>query len=277
MGGSLLAVRRAGNSRLTEFAADIILCVLFFGFIEDLIGIAIFDKITGAPSLSGVNVKEAGLVGHPLGLLEIVGDDGDGVALLQLQHQLLNPARRDGVEGRTGLVHQQNLRLSGNGAGDAQALLLTSGKRETATVQLVFDFVPQGGLAKGLLNALFPVSLVTVKLQAKGHVPVNAHGKRVWLLKYHADMAADSHRVYFGLVYIYALKVYVSFKAESPHHVVHPVKATQHRALAAPGRSDEGRDLASLDRDTGISYGFELTVEQFFDVAVDNRALAVIG
>ena len=96
-------------------------------------------------------------------------------------------------------------------------------------------------------------------------------------MKYHADMAADSHRVDFGLVYIYALKVYVSFKAEPSHQVVHPVQAPQYRALAAPGRSDEGRDLASLDRDPGVSYGFELTVEQFFDIAVDNWALQLSG
>ena len=143
-------------------------------------------------------------------------------------------------------------------------------------VQLVFDFVPQGGLSKGLLDALFPVSLVTVQFQPKGHIPVNAHGKGIWLLKYHADMAADSHRVDSGLVYIYALKVHVSFKAEPPHQVVHPVQAPQHRALAAPGRPDEGRDLASLDRDDGVPYGFELTVEQFFYVAVDNYAITAV-
>jgi hypothetical protein len=90
-------------------------------------------------------------------------------------------------------------------------------------------------------------------------------------------MAPDSHRVDFGTVYICALKVYVSFKAEPPHQVVHPVQAPQYRALAAPRRPDEGRDLASLDRDAGISYGFELTVEQFFDVAVDNYAIPVTG
>src|SRR5208337_2122617 len=151
------------------------------------------------------------------------------------------------------------------------------GKRETAAVQLVLNFVPQGGLSKGLLDALFPVSLVTVQLQAKGHVPENAHGKRIWLLKYHADMAADSHRVDFGIVYIRALKVYVSFKAEPSHQVVHPVQAPQHCALAAPGRPYEGRDLAALDRDAGISYGFELTVEQLFYVAVDNYAIAFTG
>jgi hypothetical protein len=90
-------------------------------------------------------------------------------------------------------------------------------------------------------------------------------------------MAADSHRVDFGLVYIYALKVHMSFKAEPSHQVVHPVQAPQHRAFTAPGRPDEGRDFASFDRDAGISYGFEFTVEQFFDVAVDNHAVAVIG
>jgi hypothetical protein len=97
------------------------------------------------------------------------------------------------------------------------------------------------------------------------------------LLKYHADMAADGHRVDFGTVYVRALKVYVSFEAESPHQVVHPVQAPQHRALAAPGRPDEGRNLASLDGDIGIPHGFELTVEEFFYVAVDNYTIAPGG
>ena len=91
-------------------------------------------------------------------------------------------------------------------------------------------------------------------------------------------MAANSHRVDFELVYIFAAKVHVSLEAEPSHQVVHPVQAPQHRALAAPGRPDEGRDRAALEWESWLSRtALKFTVEQFFDVAVNNDALAVTG
>ena len=51
-------------------------------------------------------------------------------SLLQLGHQLLDLERGDRVEGRAGLVHQDDLGLDGDGAGDAEPLLLAAGKGE---------------------------------------------------------------------------------------------------------------------------------------------------
>jgi len=67
---------------LVELAADVVPRVFLLGLIENLLGVAVFDQVTRTPALCGVNIQETGLVSHPLGLLEIVGDDGDGLALL---------------------------------------------------------------------------------------------------------------------------------------------------------------------------------------------------
>jgi hypothetical protein len=57
-----------------------------------------------------------------------VGDDDDGELGAQLLDQLLDLAGRDRVEGRGRFVEQDELGLLGDGAGDAEALLLTAGQ-----------------------------------------------------------------------------------------------------------------------------------------------------
>ena len=47
---------------------------------------------------------------------------------LQLADQLLDPQRRDRVERRAGLVHQQHLGIDGERTGDAEPLLLAAGE-----------------------------------------------------------------------------------------------------------------------------------------------------
>src|SRR5271157_4061779 len=124
----------------TELTADVILGVLLLRVHEDLVGVAVLDEIACAPALGGVHVEETGFVGDALRLLEVMGHDGGGVYLFQLEHQLLDLAGGDGIEGRTGLVHEQHAGFGGDGAGDAQALLLSAGEREAAFVELVLDF-----------------------------------------------------------------------------------------------------------------------------------------
>src|SRR2546428_13943680 len=46
---------------------------------------------------------EASVIGHARRLLHVVGDDDDGVAVLQLEHQVLDLRGSDGIEGRAGL------------------------------------------------------------------------------------------------------------------------------------------------------------------------------
>src|ERR1019366_4228034 len=73
-------------------------------------------------------VKKRGEIRHTRGLLHVVGDDDDRVILFQFQDQILDLRRGQRVERRGWFVHEQHFRLHGQGARDAQALLLAARK-----------------------------------------------------------------------------------------------------------------------------------------------------
>ena len=64
-------------------------------------------------------------------------------SLLELEHQVLDPAGGDRVERRARLVHQDHVGLDGERAGDAEALLLAAGHAEGVRLEAVLDLVPQ--------------------------------------------------------------------------------------------------------------------------------------
>ena len=103
--------------------------------------------------------------------------------------------RGDGVQRRARLVHQDDVGLDGDGARDAQALLLAAGERVAALLELVLHLVPQRGLAQRLLDQLVHVALEAVDPRAPGDVLVDGLGERVGLLEDHADAAAHLDRV----------------------------------------------------------------------------------
>ena len=109
----------------------------FLGRLEDLGGGAVLDELA--------EVHEAGEIGDAGGLLHVVGDDEDGHFVLEGEDHVLDFRRGDRVEGGGGLVEEEDFRLGGQGAGDAQALLLAAGELDGRLVQPVFDFVPEGG------------------------------------------------------------------------------------------------------------------------------------
>src|SRR2546430_11750301 len=77
-------------------------------------------------------VHEGGDVRDARRLLQIVGDDGDAVALAQTLQRLLYAQRGDRIQRRRGLIEQQNLGAQRQGTRDAQTLLLAA--REAAPV-----------------------------------------------------------------------------------------------------------------------------------------------
>ena len=83
---------------------------------EDSFGLVEFDQFA--------QVKKSGVIGAARRLLHVVRHHGDAIVGLQLGDQLLDALGRDRVERRGGLVEQQHLGFDGNGAGDAQTLLL---------------------------------------------------------------------------------------------------------------------------------------------------------
>jgi len=81
-------------------------------------------------------------IGDARGLLHIVRDDHDRDAPLELRDQLLDLQRRDRIERRARLVHQDHLRLDGERAGDAQPLLLAARKPCPGLGEPIGDLVP---------------------------------------------------------------------------------------------------------------------------------------
>ncbi len=101
-----------------EPTGDILLSEGFLRCFEEREGGAILDEAT--------EIEQGGEVGHAEGLLHVVSDNDDGVASLQLREEFLDPGGGDGVEGGAGFIHEQDAGFDGDGAGDAEALLLTA-------------------------------------------------------------------------------------------------------------------------------------------------------
>ena len=77
-----------------------------------------------------------------------------------------------GSRAEAGSVHEQDFGFHGQGARNAQSLLLASGKTQRGGMQAVFDFVPQSRSEETLFDFLLQKLLVlySVDAQAVGHV-----------------------------------------------------------------------------------------------------------
>ncbi len=67
-----------------------------------------------------------GHVARAPGLLHVMRHDHDRVVIFEIVHQIFDARRRDRVERRTGLVHQDDFGLYGRSARDAEPLLLAA-------------------------------------------------------------------------------------------------------------------------------------------------------
>src|SRR5438045_1298975 len=121
-------------------AGNIVLSARFARIGEDFRRFAIFDKLA--------EVEEGGALRDTRRLLHIVSHDRDRIAAAKLVNQLLDLGGGDRVERRTGLVHQNDLRVDRDRAGDAQALLLPARQSGAAFLEPVLDLVPQPGAAR---------------------------------------------------------------------------------------------------------------------------------
>ena len=89
------------------------------------------EDVLGAADLHDPAVAHHGdPVAEPHGLVQVVGDEDDGLLqrLLQLQQLVLHIAADQRVERAEGLVHQQQIGVGGQRAGQAHALLHTAGQ-----------------------------------------------------------------------------------------------------------------------------------------------------
>src|SRR5205809_6835543 len=90
---------------LAELTPDIFLGQLLTRRLEDLRRFSQLDQIAGPAAMREVDRKERRQISDPGCLLHVMGDENDRVLVLQLQHQLLDAARRDRIESGTGFVH----------------------------------------------------------------------------------------------------------------------------------------------------------------------------
>src|SRR5688572_21013002 len=121
-----------------ETTRNIILRALVLGVGEDLIGRAFFDQ--------DAQMEERGALRNACRLLHGVRHDHDREVLLQLLHELLDAGGGDGIERRARLVHQNDLRIDGDRARDAQALLLAAGQAGPRIMQQILDLLRQSRL-----------------------------------------------------------------------------------------------------------------------------------
>src|SRR3989442_12007776 len=121
--------RSSARTTLTKPTSNVILGPLVDGLGEQLRRGSELHQLT--------EQEKPGRVGHPRRLLHVVRDDHDGEIALELEDQLLDLPRRDGVQRGSRLVHQQHPRLDRQRPGDAQALLLAAGEAGPGLVPLV--------------------------------------------------------------------------------------------------------------------------------------------
>ena len=157
----------------------------------------------------------------------------------KLHHQLLDERRGDGVERARGFVHEQHLGLRGQGARDAQALLLAAGKPQARLAELVAYLVPQAGIAQAPLRQLVGLGAAEPAHAARAvqDVVADGHGERIGVLEHHAHPHAQ-------LVGVAAEDVAPrhldgAFGAHGGNEVAHAVEGAQQRGLAATGRPYE--------------------------------------
>src|SRR5277367_1976885 len=112
-----------------EAAGDVVLGPLYSGCGKDALGYIELYQFA--------EIHKGGEIRAACRLLHVVRDDRDAIVALQLGDQLLDALGRDRVERRGRFVEQQNLGLHGDGASDAQALLLPTREAQPTLAQLV--------------------------------------------------------------------------------------------------------------------------------------------
>ena len=146
----------------------------------------------------------------------------------------------DGIQRGTRLIEKQDFRFNGQGARDAQTLLLSAGKVVGGFVELILHFLPQGGVTETLLDDVGDGALGAVDARTVGDVVKNGFGKRIGALEDHADAAAKSSDVLREN--ILAVEKDFTFQAGGADGFVHAIEDAEESGFAAAGRADESSD-----------------------------------
>src|SRR5690349_1974393 len=222
--------------------SDISLCPRVAGRGEELRRRTELDELA--------NQQERGEIADTRGLLHVVRHGHNGAKILQLNQELLDFCRTDGVERRARLVKQQHFRVDGQCAGDAQALLLTSREFVSGLVKVVFHFVPKGSAPQALLDAFRNGRFRPVYSRAIRYVVKDGLGKGVWALENHAHAAAQRRHVLTENAL--SIQQNLTLQAGAANRFVHAVQRAQKRGLPATGRTDQGGNVIRGDAQADV-------------------------
>ena len=187
--------------------------------------------------------KKGGIIRHPCRLLHIVGDDNDGISFFQLQKQFFYFKRRDRIQRRRGLIHQQHFRFHRQRAGDAQPLLLPAGKPQRRSFQPVFRLLPDSRLSQASLHDPVQSGSVLLPMDSRpiGNIVIDAHRKRIGLLEYHTHPLSQHCHIHAGRINLLAVQTDPARDLHPLYQVIHPVQGFQESGFAAARRPDQRR------------------------------------
>ena len=112
-------------------------------------------------------------------------------------------------------------------------------------MQVIFDFVPQRGMAKAFFDGLGDGKFRAVDAKAVGDVVEDGFGEWIRALEDHADAAAKLGNVLREDVL--TVEKNFAFEAGMTHGFVHAVESAQERGLAASRWADKGGDFVGGD------------------------------
>src|SRR5690606_24837288 len=163
---SLWNITRVISVPLAEPAADVILGPFVLWIRKQTFCLSELHQLTRHPL---VREHEGGVVGDSRCLLHIMRHDHDRVVLYEFPHQVLDFQRRDRIERRTRLIHQDDVRFVRNRTCDTQALLLPTRKCKPRLLQVVLHLFPQRCAPQAPFDELVRIPAEAVHLRAEHH------------------------------------------------------------------------------------------------------------
>src|SRR5438309_473350 len=221
-----------------------------------VVGGALDDVPTGAALHDPAALEDRHLVSELQGLVQIVADEQDRFpdALLQDEEFVLQLPADQGIERGERLIHEQDIRIGGQGACQSHALLHAAGElaavaltplREADQLEVLVD------------DTAATVGGLTAQLEAQAdvvaHRPPRQEAK---LLKHHGD-AQPADAPQRGRIAVDADVddgIAVTHQDLAARDAIQAVGRAQQRRLPRSRQSHEHRDLAALDAERGVRH-----------------------
>ena len=168
--------------------------------------------------------------------------------------QLLHLSRRNRVECRRRLIHQQYRRRDSHRTGDTKPLLLSAGQRISRLLQLIFHLIPKSRSFQRFLHTMANESIVFYSINTKSvsYILEYTFRKRIRTLEHHSYILAEFVHFHPFRIYIMSVDTDFSLQTGSRNQIIHPVEKPEESRLTATGRSDksDNRLFLNLHTDT---------------------------